>query len=373
MPVHTFHPFELERWLSDFEQTVKFNLSESGIHPLTLRELIGDADKLDALLATPLNYPQVNGADELRARIAALYEGASIDNVLVTVGAAEANYIAIQTLAKGSVAVMLPNYLQVWGAARNMGVAVRGFRLRASRGWALDLDTLDESVDHTTSVISVCNPNNPTGYILTRQEMDAIVRTASRVGAWIMTDEVYAGAERQAGVATPSFWGLYDKVVAVNSLSKAYGLPGLRVGWLVAPVGVVSSLWRHHEYTTIAATMLSNKLATLALSTQVRPRLLSRSRQYVRHGYFVVESWLQRHKGVLSCTPPQAAAMAFVRYDLDMESAMLVDRLRREWSILVVPGAFAGAERHLRISFGLPESYLRGGLGRISECLRSLT
>ena len=192
------------------------------------------------------------------------------------------------------------------------------------------------------------------------------------MGAWILADEVYSGTEQRTDVQTPSFWGRYDKVLAINSLSKAYGLPGLRIGWVVAPLPVVETIWRRHEYTTIAATMLANKLAALALSPEVRPRLLDRTRCYVRRGYSILEAWLEQHKGLFEWTPPQAAAIAFVRYHLDLPSAELVDRLRREQDVLIVPGAHAGMEHHLRISFGPPAAYLQAGLDRISAFMETL-
>ncbi len=369
-----FQPFELEHMMSRWEQDVEYNLSESGVHPVSLRELLGEAGRLEALLDTELNYPQVNGTDELRERIAALYPGATRDNVLVTVGAAEANYITIQTLAGpgDEIVVMMPNYMLVWGAAQNFGAQVKSLHLREDQGWALDLDALNAVVTERTKLIAVCNPNNPTGYILTEAEMDAIVAAAERVGAWLLADEVYSGAEQRTDTQTPSFWGRYDKVLALNSLSKAYGLPGLRIGWVVGPVEMVEAIWRRHEYTTIAATMLANKLAALALSPEVRPRLIDRTRRYVRRGFSILEAWLKVQGTVFDLVPPQAAAIAFVRYHLDLDSVTFVERLRREQGVLVVPGAHAGLDHHLRISFGPPPEYLQAGLGRIHDFIETL-
>ncbi len=126
--------------------------------------------------------------------------------------------------------------MQIWGIGHNLGFRVKAFHLQEDRGWAPDLDELNEVVSNRTRLIAVCNPNNPTGYILTQEEMDAIVAAAERVGAWLLADEVYSGAERLTDTQTPSFWGRYDKVVATNSLSKAYGLPGLWIGWVVGPL-----------------------------------------------------------------------------------------------------------------------------------------
>ncbi len=370
-----FQPFAKERWMSKFEQDVEFNLTESSVHPMSLSELLSDdPDYINHLLATDLNYPHVNGIPELRENIAALYDGATADNVLVTVGAIEANYNAIRTLlaAGDEIVMMLPNYMQIWGIAKNNNFRLRKLHLLEENGWAPDLDELQEKVTKNTKLIAVCNPNNPTGYILTENEMDAIVNAAERVGAWILADEVYIGAERLINDQTPSFYGRYDKVLAVGSMSKAYGLPGLRIGWVLGPIDTIDNIWARHEYTTISATMLSNKLAAIALSPKVRPRIIKRTRKFIRNGYLVLQSWMDNHKNTFSFIPPQAAAILFLRYHLDINSTEFAERLRKEKNVLIIPGDFFGMDKFLRIGFGLPQDYLTQALSRIHELLMEL-
>jgi aspartate/methionine/tyrosine aminotransferase len=369
-----FQPFLMERMMSKWENVVDYNLSESGVHPMTIRELVNDPAVIEELLSTELGYAQANGVIELREEIAALYPDATPDNVLVTVGCAEANFITPQTMLRPGeeMVMMLPNYMQIWGIAHNLGLRVKAFNLKEERGWALDLDELNDAVSEKTKLIAVCNPDNPTGYILTEAEMDAIVAAADRVGAWILADEVYSGAERLTETQTPSFWGRYDKVLAHNSLSKAYGIPGLRIGWVVGPADTVDEIWARHEYTTIGATMLSNKLAAIALSPEVRPRLLKRTRDYIRRGYPILDAWIEEHEGTFTVVPPQAAAIAFVRYHLDVNSTELVNRLIHEKGVLIVPGDHFGLDHHLRISFGLPPDYLRAGLDHIHQLIVEL-
>ena len=364
-----FEPFVMERMMSKFENTVEFNLSESGVHPMTLGELLEMGGRsVDALLATEIDYPQANGAIPLRETIARLYDGATADNVLVTVGAAEANYLTIHTLVEAGdeVVIMCPNYMQVWGNAHNRGARIKDFHLREENDWAPDLAELEDVVSDDTKLIAVCNPNNPTGRIMTAAEMDAIVAAAARVSAWILADEVYTGAEREREEETPSFYGRYDKVICSGSMSKAYGLPGLRLGWAVGPAQTLDELWARHEYTTISTTALSNELAALALSPEVRPQILERTRGFIRRGYPVLKEWAERQDGKLRVFPCDAAAIAFARYDLDVNSTELVERLRDELSVLIVPGDHFGIDHCLRISFGLPHDYLKGGLERIS-------
>lgn len=370
-----FQPFDQERVASKFEQVVEFNLSDSGVHPLTLRELVaGDADFINALMDTGLKYAHANGIPELRNNIAALYHGAKENNILVTVGAIEANYLTIRTLlsAEDEIVIMQPNYMQIWGVARNHNLNIKTFNLKEENAWAPDLDELKGAMTPKTKLIAVCNPNNPTGYILSQDEMEAIVSAADGVGAWILTDEVYIGAERNTDDETKSFYGLYDKVIATGSMSKAYGLPGLRIGWAVGPVSTIDDMWARHEYITISAPILANKLAAWALSPEVRPRLIQRTRDYINHGYPVLQEWIDKHGDIFSIIPPAAAAIAFIRYHLDINSTELNERLIEEKSVLVVPGDHFGLDKYFRVSFGLPHDFLTSGLDRIHQLISEI-
>jgi hypothetical protein len=347
---------------------------------MTSRELLAlaegspGADELaEGLLTTGLGYVQTNGSEELRARIAALYPGAGPENVLVTNGTSEANYVAAwSTLEPGDeLVLMLPNYMQIWGIARAFGAQVKPFRLREELNWAPDPDELPRLITDCTRMIAVCNPNNPTGAVLSEEVMDAIVRAASRVGAWLLSDEVYQGAER-VGETTPSFWGRYERVVVTNGLSKAYGLPGLRVGWIAGPAEFVARAWSYHDYITISPSMLSDYLARVALHPQVRSRILERTRGILRTNYPILESWVADHGEAFTLFPPRAGAIAWIRYHLDVNSTELVERLLRDKSVLIVAGDHFGMDGYLRIGYGPPADYLRAGLDRLHETVMEL-
>jgi len=373
--MNDFYPFAIERLLSRWENVVDYDLSESGVLPVTLGELLASESMDEELLDLRLTYAQTNGIEPLRERIAALYPGASADNVLVTVGAAEANYLAMSTVVEpgDELVMMRPNYMQIWGIAQNRGMHIQPFHLRPERGWAPDLAELDEVVGPHTKLIAVCNPNNPTGYILTEAEMDEVVRVAESVGAWLLADEVYAGTELLTDRQTPTFYGRYDRVLAMNSLSKAYGLPGLRIGWAVVPAETAADLWARHDYTTIGTTLLGNHLAELALRPDVRARLIARARSLVRGGLPVLQSWLNSRGDSFDMVPPQASPVAFCRYNLEIGSTDLVERCIHEQSVLIVPGDHFGLDHHLRFRHGLPPSYLREGLERFGRVLDGLT
>jgi aspartate/methionine/tyrosine aminotransferase len=366
-----FQIFELERWQSDYEHAVAYNLADSSVRGARLGDVLPEGER-ERFYAIELGYPMVNGTERLRDSIAGLYRnGATGANVLVTVGGAEANQIACQALLSPGdrVAVIEPGYRQVHGLALTLGCEVVPLSLDPDRGWRPDLDRLAAEAARGLRLIYLVNPNNPTGSVLTREERSRIIAIADMAGAWILADEVYRGSERHTDHETPSFWGEYHRVIAVNSLSKAYGLPGLRIGWLVAPPEMVGPIWRRHEYAVIAAAAPSMRLAELALAEPMRSRLIARQRALSRSGWKVMEDWLSKHPDLVSAASADATSMAFVRYRLPQGSVAVADRIRTEASVLVGPGEYLGADHHLRITHGLGAEYVTEALDRIAGVL----
>lgn len=369
-------PFALERFQSEWEHRVEFNLSESGVTPLSVRELLGADGPLDAVLDAPLAYTQTNGTAGLRERVAALYPGATADHVQVTNGGSEANFItAWRLLGPGDeVVVMTPTYMQIPGTARAFGALVRDWSMvcdRAAGRWRPDLDLLPRLVGPRTKAIVLTTPNNPTGARLTSAELDAVASAAARHGSWVVSDEIYRGAELD-GVTTPSMWGRGDRVVVTSGLSKAYGLPGLRIGWAVAPPDLVASFWGYHDYTTIAPGALSDRLATAALEPGTRTRLLQRTQRILRENLPQVQAWLASSGHGFEWIAPEAGAFVFARYGLPVNSTALVTRLRDEESVLVVPGDHFGMDGYLRLGAGEHADYVAAALARLKACLDRL-
>jgi len=367
--------FDMERMQSTYENLVEFNLSESGVRPLTARELIEDPAGLEGLLDQPLVYTQSNGTIELRRLIAGMYPGAGIDHIEVTNGGSEANFITTFNLVEpgDDVVMLVPNYMQTWGLARGFGGTIREWKLvedGAAGRWRADLNELEQLVTSRTKLIVICNPNNPTGARLTASELDAIARIADKHGAWILSDEVYRGAEID-GVETASMWGRSARAIVTSGLSKAYGLPGLRIGWIVAPPSLIASLWSYHDYTTIAPGALSDRLARVAMQPERRARLFERTRNILQKNLGLMEGWL-KDAGGFHWIRPEAGAIVYVRYDHPINSTVLVNRLREEKSVLIVPGDHFGMDGYLRLGFGEPPEYNRAGLDRLKELLASL-
>lgn len=369
-------PFELERFQSEWEHRVRFNLSESGVRPLSVRQLVGDDEALAGLLDAPLIYTQTNGTPGLRAAIAAAYPGATAEHVQVTNGGSEANFVVTWRLVEpgDEVVVLVPAYLQIAGLVTAFGGVVREWPMRrgADGRWRPDLDELDTLVTAKTRAIVINTPNNPTGARLSAADLDRVAGIADRVGAWIVSDEIYRGAELD-GVESASMWGRSPRVIVTSGLSKAFGLPGLRVGWAVAPPEVAASLWAYHDYTSIAPGALSDRLATLALSPSVRPTLLARTQTILRQNVPAVERWLRDAGLPFDWASPDAGAFLFARFDLPINSTALVTRLRDEESVLIVPGDQFGLDGYLRLGIGEHVDYVLEGLGRLRALLGRVT
>ncbi len=367
----SFRPFAMERWQSTWENRVRYNLSESGVHPLTAAELIALAGAGTDVLDRRLGYPQSNGTDPLRAAIAALYPGASPDQVLVTSGSAESNYVNCWTLIQPGdrVAIVTPTYMQTMGLAANFGARIVPVPLREDRGWQPDPADIDAAVTPGTRLVVVTNPNNPTGAVLAPELMDRLAERAAAAGAWLLADEVYQGAERAGGAPAPSFWGRGSRVVVTNGLSKAYGLPGLRIGWSVGPADHVEALWARKDYTTIGPTVMSDALASLALRPEVRERIFDRTRGIIRANWAVIERWMEGLGGELAWRAPDAGAIVWARYARPIGSSDLAEALRRDQDVLIVPGDQFGLDRYVRLGFGSPAPELEAALGRIARVL----
>ena len=358
--------FEMERMQSTWENLVDYDMSESGVRPLTLRELSAMGFDLEAFLDVPLGYSQSNGTVDLRERIAVHYPGATVDHVEVTNGTSEANYlIALSQLRPGDeVAMEVPNYMQMPGVARSLGATVRTFRLRQDTGWEPDWEEFDRAVTPRTRVLYVSNPNNPTGAVLSDAAMQRIAARCSETGTWLLADEVYLGAEIDRP-RTKSFWGMSDRVVVTSGLSKAYGIPGVRIGWLVGPPSLAAECWTQHDYITIGPNKMSDRIARVAVENGNRERCYARTRDILRHNLPIAREWIASFGDLLSWREPQAGAIALIKYAGGLPSIDLAEQVRRNQSTLIVPGAHVGLEGYLRIWLGGREEFLREGLRRI--------
>jgi hypothetical protein len=366
--------FEMERYQSLYWHQVEFDLSESGVLPMTIRELLGPYADAETFLQTKLGYPLSEGSYESRAAIAGWYPECDVENVTMVNGGSEANFLTLWSLLEPGdrLAFMVPNYVQGLGLGPFFGESVDTFQLRRQDGeWRLDLEALERAVKPNTKVVMVCNPNNPTGAVLTEAEMEAVIEVAARSGAWVVADEIYRGAEIDTDAASPTFWGRYEKVIVTSGLSKAFAMPGLRVGWAVGPQQVIQRIWERHDYTTLTPGMISDKLTAFAMQPDVRENILGRTRAIVRANLPRLEEWIAEHP-FFSYVRPVAGAIAYVEYDLPVSSTELVEQIRKEQSVLLVSGEMFGLGKGIRFGFGYDIEHTMKGLARVDQTLAAV-
>ena len=362
--------FTLERIQSLFENTVEYNLSDSGVHPYKLSELLNET-QVGELLNLELGYGWTNGRPELRQTIANLYKDRDKDNIIVTNGSAEANFLMVMSLLDRGDALIavVPNYLQICGWAQALGVEVSELPLLQERQWAPDFSALEKMVTGKTKMLTICHPNNPTGSILPREKMLQLVAFAREHDLYLHADEVYRGAEFD-GSDLPSFADLYAKSIVTCGLSKAMAMPGLRLGWLVGPATEIYSTWKSKDYTSITTTAVSEYVANIVLQPRKRQQVLDRSKQFLIQNLSILQAWVDENSDWVSFIPPKAGGMAFIKYHLDVNSTELVHELRQALSVFLLPGDVYGMDGYFRVGIGAPADKLQTGLAAIAAYVR---
>ena len=363
--------FGVETWMNAHETRCELNLAETCVASLSVGELLDLAGQgnslLDDLLPLRLTYGAIEGSERLRRAIAALYANQSAADVLVTHGAIGANALVYQALVgAGDVVVsMLPTYQQHYSIPESLGAEVRPLWLKAENGFLPDLDEL-RLLARGARLIALTNPNNPTGALIDRPMLEEIVAVARAEGAWLLADEVYRGVDQEGDGFTDSVADLYEKGISTGSMSKAYALAGLRLGWIVAPEEVLRAAMIHRDYNTISVSMIDDHLAALAL--EASGQVLARSRAITRANLAILSDWVAGQRSI-SWVRPRSGTTALLRYDLDMPSAEFCRRLLDETGVLLVPGSAFDMDGHVRIGYANATDILRQGLARMSAFL----
>ena len=352
--------------LGEWQNEVQFDLSSSGVDAMELHELVSLEEFSELHRTVKLRYIQTNGPLPLREAIRRRYPGADVKNIHVANGSCEVLMLMLWKFCEPSYELvqLSPNYPLIGSLARSFGAIVKNVPLVREKNWAVDLDAFEDTISPSTKMIYISNPNNPTGSILTDVEMEAIVRIASKVNAWLIADEIYHGAEL-SGEPTCSFWGRYDKLLVTSGLSKTYGLAGLRLGWVVGPEQTIAEIRHYHDYTTTTTTAISAELARLALEPEREARIFERTREISHRNYQVLYDWIAEHSKLLTSVPTKIGGLAFFGYQLDIPSDAFAKQIIQEVSVLLAPGSYFGVEHHFRIGYSVP--YLREGLNRLGE------
>lgn len=365
--------FEMERMQSTWENLVEYDLSESGILPVTLKDLAGMGLDLAAMTDMRLGYSQSNGTPQLKELLTAIYPGAKPENIEVTNGTSEANYLlALSQIRPGDeFALEVPNYMQLWGVPRSLGAKINTFRLQFENDWEVDWEQFEKAVTPRTRLVYMSHPNNPSGKAISEESQLRIVRHCEKVGAYLISDEVYLGAEITRP-RTKSFWGLSPNVIVTSGLSKAYGIPGVRIGWMVGPAKIVEECWTQHDYITIGPNKMSDMIARTAVVEENRQKLYARTRQTLQANLPLIRKWVDGFGGKLQFRDSDAGAIAMMKYSCDMPSIEIANRIRAKQNTLIVPGSHLGLEGFIRIWMGGKQEYLSEGLRRVAKELNEI-
>lgn len=375
-----FEPFALERWMSHYETRVTHDIGESGILPMSIADLVAlepereRAALTQALLTLPLGYSEARGTEALRAAIAATYRTGSPDDILVTTGAIEANFLLASVLISPGdhVVAVYPAYQQLYSVPRGLGADVSLWHVSATDGgYEFDVEALAALVTPATRLIVVNTPHNPTGAVLAAADLERIYALADAAGAYLVVDEAYRWLDVPGGVEmAPPARDLGPRAISVGTLSKPFGLPGLRLGWLAAPADVAAACWAHRDYISLSPGKLSDALAVLALKHV--PEVQARNRAIITANLATAERWFAAHGDLVSWTPPRAGLLALMRYAPNIPSLELSNMLADDYGVLLVPGSAFGYEGHLRLGVGQDPAIFAEGLERVTACLTAV-
>ena len=368
-------PFGVEIWMNARETLCAHNIAETCVDSITFGDLMAlagkRADILSELTALKLTYGAIEGSARLRAAIASLYRGRTANEVMVTHGAIGANALLYQALIEpgDEIVSLVPTYQQHYSIPESYGATVKRLRLRAETGYLPDLAELSALVTPKTKLIALTNPNNPTGAVMDEARLRGVAEIAARHGAVVICDEVYRGIDQADDGLGISMAEIYDKGIAVGSMSKAFALAGLRLGWIVAPAAVLHRVSTHRDYNTISVGMIDDHIAGIAL--EHRDALLRRNRAIVRANLALVERWVAKEPRI-SWVKPRGGTVTLLRFDAPIGSVEFCTRLLQETGVLLTPGAVFEMEGTLRIGFGNATASVTAGLDGLSRFLLTL-
>ncbi|MEM4783636.1 MAG: pyridoxal phosphate-dependent aminotransferase [Sulfolobales archaeon] len=367
--------FCLERWQSLHETRARVNLSESGVHPLRLRDLISYGVDLEEIFELELGYGWTKGSQELREAISELYRGfVEPENVVVTSGSAEANLLAVlSTVSQGdTVLVDTPNYMQVAGLLQWIGAKVVYLR-RKPPNWSFPIHEAIEFMKKVRpKAVFVTDPNNPTGSYMSKRELEELALEASKYDVTLVFDEVYWGTEREEPKHSIAEVSHSERFISTSGLSKAYGLPGLRIGWLASGSKTLAyRAWSIKDYVSISPSILSDRIASRVLSPNVVAALKKRARDIVSENLNVLMSMISKGD-IFTLYPNAAGAFAWVKIPWTKDTLKLSYSIYEMSKILVAPGECFGSEGHMRIGVGIKPELFKLGLSELLEVLKIL-
>ena len=369
--------FKVERWMDEYETKCKYNLAETCIDSLTVREVIEMAgldveEYMMELADTRLTYSHIGGSLELLNGIASLYSDViKPEHIIPMHGAIGANYHILMTLINPSdnMISVMPTYQQHYSIPESIGAEVRILNLNLENHFLPDIDKLKELVDENTRVITMNSPNNPSGSLIPKDVMEQVIEVAKTVDAYVLCDEVYRGISED-GSYMYSVADLYEKGISVGSMSKSWSMAGVRLGWIVTrDMDLIHRCHERRDYDTISCAVIDDKLAALALAN--KDKIIERNREILNTNRKILDDWVNATPEVYY-QRPVAGTTALVYYKKNMPSRELCDRLIKETGVLFTPGECFEMEGAVRIGYAFDSKVLQKGLDLFADFLKTI-
>ena len=363
-------PFAVEEWMNEYEVGARFNIAETCVDSVSLDELFAltGEDKARFLAdfsARRLTYGDIVGSDDLRGGICGLYKTVRPEEIVPTHGAAGANHHVFCSLisAGDRVVSIMPTYQQLYSIPASIGADVAIMHLKQENDYLPDLDELRALVTPETKMICINNPNNPTGALMSREQLEEIVEIARGVGAYILCDEVYRHLTQEDSWSE-SIADLYEKGISVSSMSKVFSLAGLRMGWIAThDEAALCAFLSHRDYNLISCGMFDDAVASIALRHS--DVMLRRNQTIVRENLAILDAWVAAHEHFYY-TKPKAGTTALVYYDYDVPSYDFCKRMYRETGAFVTPGDCFKQPHSMRIGYACDKQTLTEGLAALA-------
>ena len=369
-------PFKVEQWMNEHEDKAIFNTGETCVDSISIDQLfeIAGLDKAEALneiTKKRLTYGHIFGNPKFKQGIASLYQTIQEENITTTHGAIGANHLVLYSLVEpeDEVVAVLPTYQQLYSIPASFRATIKQHVLTPENNFLPDLEEVRKLVTEKTKLIIINNPNNPSGSLMDRKMLEAIIEIARKVDAYILSDETYRGLT-QADVEVPSIADMYEKGISVSSMSKVWSLAGLRLGWIATKnQTALEQCLLHRDHNTISCGMIDEELAAIALAN--KDKILARNQKIVRDNLAILDEWVTKEPHI-SYVKPQAGTVTLLYYDLDRSSRELCLDLIDNHSLLFTPGDCFEFEGCVRIGYGCSTEELIAGLNKFSEYLATI-
>lgn len=354
--------FKAEQWMTKYEVNVSYNMTDTCVPSLTFKELtMLDHDQL--LNNISLDYGTITGDTRLKEEILKMYQTGTIDNITSEHGCLHGDETVMQEILESgdTVITFTPGYQQFSDYPKSLGCNVIEVPFIEENNWDIDMQAFQKAMANNIKLIIINNPSNPTGSYVSKETLKVMIKESQKQGTYILVDEVYRDYRKEASISD-----LYERGISAGSLSKMFGLAGLRIGWIKGPKEIIDSINLRKDYSFISTGPLSDTLAFIAL--QNKDVLLDKGLEVIEENKKIIQKFCESDKK-FSIVMPKCGTVGFLKYEGDISSEEFALGLLNKYSVFYVPGSCFGCEKHLRISFTHDVQLLRRGLEFTSKYL----